>query len=92
MAAGTPLRRLVLQAASIADDLGYVALADLARTVDPAQLHNHLVGGHMVTALVARWDLGVELWRETGDVDLGIPPVVARDAGLVERLIDLGYG
>jgi hypothetical protein len=31
MAAGTPLTRLTLGAASVADDLGYVALSDLAR-------------------------------------------------------------
>jgi hypothetical protein len=29
MAAGPPLTRLVLAAASVADDLGFVALADL---------------------------------------------------------------
>jgi len=33
MAAGTPLTRLTLGAASVADDLGYVALSDLARAL-----------------------------------------------------------
>jgi hypothetical protein len=45
----------------------------------------------MVTVLAARWRLGHELYRETGDVDLGIPPVVARDHNLVSRLKDLNY-
>jgi hypothetical protein len=33
MAVGTPLTRITLGAASVADDLGYVALADLARAL-----------------------------------------------------------
>lgn len=33
MAAEPPLSRLVLGAASVADDLGYVALADLGRAL-----------------------------------------------------------
>jgi hypothetical protein len=33
MAAGTPLTRLTLGAASVADDLGYVALSDPARAL-----------------------------------------------------------
>lgn len=34
---------------------------------------------------------GHELYRETGDVDLGIPPIVAPDHDLVIRLKDLNY-
>ncbi len=45
----------------------------------------------MVTVLAARWQLGNELYRETGDVDLGVPPIVARDLNLVGRLKDLKY-
>jgi hypothetical protein len=92
MAADAPLSRLLLRAASVADDLGYVAFADLSRAFgsDPASNYR-VIGGHMVTALVARWGLGAELHRETGDVDLGVPPIVAQDASLVERLMDLGY-
>jgi hypothetical protein len=53
MAAETPLSRLVLQATSVADDVGYVALADLGRVFgDDADYR--VIGGHMVTALVAR--------------------------------------
>jgi hypothetical protein len=59
MAAEAPLNRLVLGAASVADDLGYVALADLGRALGPDVGTNYrVIGGHMVTALVARWQLG----------------------------------
>ena len=83
------MNRVVLRAASVADDLGYVALADLASVLDAATYR--IIGGHMVTALVARWQLGADLYRETGDTDLGIPPVVLRDEHIIERLRDLGY-
>ena len=43
----------------------------------------------MVTMLAARWRLGHELYRETGDVDLGITPIIARDHHAVRRLQDL---
>jgi hypothetical protein len=91
MAAGTPLNRITLGAASVADDLGYVALADVARALGGLTGDYRVIGGHMVTVLAARWQLGSELYRETGDVDLGIPPVVARDHHLVSRLKDLSY-
>jgi hypothetical protein len=45
----------------------------------------------MVTALVARWQLGAELYRETGDTDLGVPPVVVREEGLIGALLERGY-
>ncbi|MGE3835133.1 MAG: hypothetical protein AB7H43_10140 [Acidimicrobiia bacterium] len=92
MAAEAPLTRLVLGAASVADDLGYVALADLGRALSPDVGTNYrVIGGHMVTALVARWQLGADLYRETGDTDLGVPPVIVRDHLVIERLLDLGY-
>jgi hypothetical protein len=91
MAAGTPLIRLTLGAASVTDDLGYVALSDLARALGDIAADCRVIGGHMVTVLAARWRLGHELYRETGDVDLGIPPIVARDHHVVGRLKDLDY-
>jgi len=91
MAADTPLNRLVLSAASVADDLGYVALADLAHALGAVTADYRIIGGHMVTMLAGRWQLGAELYRETGDVDLGVPPIVARDYNVVDRLKDLGY-
>jgi hypothetical protein len=91
MAVGTPLTRIALGATSVADDLGYVALADLARALGGITEDYRVIGGHMVTVLAARWQLGRDLYRETGDVDLGIPPIVARDHNLVNRLKDLDY-
>jgi hypothetical protein len=91
MATGTPLNRLTFYAASVADDLGYVALSDLARMLGSVTDDYRVIGGHMVTVLAARWQLGHELYRETGDVDLGVPPIVARGHNLVSRLKDLNY-
>jgi hypothetical protein len=91
MAAGTPLTRLAPGAASVADDLGYVALSDLARALADIPADFRVIGGHMVTMLAARWQLGHELYRETGDVDLGITPIAARDRHVVGRLKDLDY-
>jgi hypothetical protein len=75
MAARTPLTRPTLGAASVADDLGYVALSDLARAIGNVTDDYRVIGGHMVSVLAARWQLGHEFYRETGDVDLGIPPI-----------------
>ena len=91
MASGTPLTRIALGAVSVADDLGYVALADLAQALGGLTEDYRIIGGHMVTVLAARWQLGQELYRETGDVDLGIPPIVAQDGHLVGRLKSLNY-
>jgi hypothetical protein len=91
MATEAPLSRLVLAAASVTDDLGYVGLHDLSRALGDVSTDYRVIGGHMVTMLAARWKLGAELHRETGDVDLGVPPIVARDSGVVGRLKDLGY-
>ena len=54
MAAGTPLTRITLGAASVADDLGYVALTDLARALGSLTEDYRVIGGHMVTVLAAR--------------------------------------
>src|SRR5207244_10779882 len=92
MAAEPPLSRLVLDASSVADDLGYVALADLGRALGAGVGANYrVIGGRMVTALVVRWRLGADMYRETGDTDLGVPPVVVRDQRVIERLAELGY-
>lgn len=91
MAADPPLSHLVLAAASVADDLGFVALADLRTALGEETEDYRIIGGHMVTALAARWQLGPELYRETGDADLGVPPVVICDRDVVGRLRALGY-
>jgi hypothetical protein len=91
MAAVPPLTQLALAAASVADDLGFVALADLRTALGDEAEDYRIIGGHMVTVLAARWQLGAGLYRETGDADLGVPPVVVRDRDLVGRLKALGY-
>ncbi|MGA2530281.1 MAG: hypothetical protein ABSG36_14120 [Acidimicrobiales bacterium] len=90
MASDAPLSRLVLRATSVADDLGYVALADLAH-VFGKDADYRVIGGHMVTALVARWNLGAELYRETDDTDIGVPPIVIQNGILINGLKGLGY-
>lgn len=89
MADRPPLTRVVLAATSVADDLGYVAIYDVANILGSSTYR--IIGGHMVTALVARWQLGTELYRETADTDLGVPPVVVREEGVIGRLIERGY-
>lgn len=90
--AAQPLTRLTLAATSVADDLGFVALSDLARALQTAPAAKHcVIGGHMVTALVGRWGLGAQLYRETGDTDLGVPPAAIREQRVIERLEALGY-
>jgi hypothetical protein len=75
----------VLAAASVADDLGYIALADLSRVVGEVTTDYRVIGGHMITVLAARWRLGAELtgkqatltwgcrrsWRETTVLSAG---------------------
>jgi hypothetical protein len=85
------LTRLSLSATSVADDLGFVALADLSSVLHDVPGKYRIIGGHMLTALVARWGLGATLYRETGDTDMGASPVVLREIELIDRLAALGY-
>jgi hypothetical protein len=90
MAAG-PLSRVPLAAGSVADDLNYAALADIARLLHDQTTDYRVIGGLMVTALAARWNLGASLYRETLDADLGVPPIAARDLHIAGRLKAAGY-
>jgi hypothetical protein len=91
MAAGPPLTSLALSASSVADDLGYVALKDLAGALGDIPAEYRVIGGHMVTVLAARWQLGASLYRQTRDVDLGVAPMVVRDQHVVGRLKGVSY-
>jgi hypothetical protein len=91
MAAEVPLSRLVLAATSVTDDLSFVALADVSRAIGEDATDYRVIGGHMVTVLAARWKLGANLYRETGDADLGVPPLVARNDQFPGQLKALGY-
>jgi len=87
-----PLNKISLEATSLADDLGFVALADLATALESDdEVPYRVIGGQMVMVLAARWGLGADLYRVTLDADLGTPPVVVRDHTLVERLAELDY-
>lgn len=55
--------QIVLTSTSVADDLGYIALADIASILGPDTRHR-LIGGHMVGVLAAHQGLGAELFRE----------------------------
>jgi hypothetical protein len=90
--AAEPLNRVVLRATSVADDLAFVALADLARVLESDdEVSYRIIGGQMVMVLAARWQLGAGLYRVTLDADLGAPPVVVRNYAIAERLADFGY-
>jgi len=92
MAPEIPLSHLVLAAASVTDDLGFVAMADVSSALaELDEVESRLIGGHMVTLLVQRWGLGRELYRETQDTDLGIPPIAVRDGRLIQLLKDRDY-
>jgi len=86
-----PLNCITLAAGSVADDLGYVALADIARLLDTQTTEYRIIGGLMVPALACRWDLGASLYRETLDADLGVTPLVARDLDIPAKLKAAGY-
>jgi len=85
------MSRIMLAAGSVADELGYVALADISDVLGTQTTDYRIIGGLMVTALAARWDLGASLYRETLDADLGVPPIVARDLDIAGRLKAAGY-
>lgn len=87
-----PLTRLVLTAASAAQDLAYVGLADVAELFFGAKAPQAvLIGGQMVTLHAYRWGLGAELFRESRDVDTGVAIIALKDEALIARLEGLGY-
>jgi hypothetical protein len=89
--ADRPLNPIVLAAASVADDLSYVALADISGLLEDQTTDYRIIGGLMVTALAARWELGARLYRETLDADLGAPPIAIRNLDIAGRLKAAGY-
>lgn len=92
MAADIPLTRLVLAATSVTDDLGFVAMDDVSSALsEVGDVESRLIGGHMVTLLVQRWALGRDLYRETQDADLGVPPIAVKDGRLIQLLRNRGY-
>lgn len=82
-----PLSRLEFVATSVAEELGFIALADLA-AASPGE-EARVIGGHMVSLHALRWQL--ELPRETLDADLGVTPEIVQTPDLIDRLLRLGY-
>jgi len=82
---------LRLKARSIADDLAYTALGDVWSILNSNENESaaRLIGGQMVSLHAHRY--GLDLYRESLDVDVGFPQVVARDPWFVELLTERGY-
>ena len=89
---GREKRRLVLASTSRAADGGYVALADLASIAAAMDAKYRIVGGHMVTLLVAAHGVADQVpLRETADADFGALPQVIADPRLPEALHERHY-
>jgi hypothetical protein len=93
LAAELPVASISLSAFSVADDLGFVAMNDLWASIALLGQTNdvRLIGGYMVTLHVIRRNLGKDLYRESLDIDLGVPYAIAKGTALVESLIAKGY-
>jgi len=85
------VNELVLLSGSRAQDAGYAALADVATITERLGADYRLIGGHMVSMLVALHQVTGVPARETVDADLGAEYCVAADPRLVETLQELGY-
>jgi hypothetical protein len=83
---------LTLVSTSRAADAGYLALADLAAIAAAMDVEYRIVGGHMVTLLVATFSSGSRIpVRETLDADFGALPEVIGDPRLVQALHERDY-
>jgi hypothetical protein len=93
MAARAPAEELSLVAASAAESLGFVALADVAQVLAAVDdRRGRLIGGHMVSLHCKRWSVADDLARATLDADVGIgPPLIAGLPAIAEHLTQLGY-
>lgn len=84
--------RLALVSTSRAADAGYLALADLAQIAAALDADYRIVGGHMVTLLVAASGVsGLVVMRETLDADFGALPEVIGDPRLPDALHERNY-
>jgi len=88
---GGELTVLELASTSRAQDAAYLAMADLAEVATPFGDEYRIVGGHMVTLLVASSGATGVPDRETADADFGVPFSVVRDPRLLDGLRARGY-
>lgn len=82
---------LVLTSTSRSEDAGFVAVADIAALAGQLDVDHRLIGGHMVTLLVARHAVRDVPDRVTNDADLGAEFAVVGDPRLIDALTRLGY-
>jgi hypothetical protein len=82
---------LVLASSSRSEDAGFLALADVDAVARQLGADYRLVGGHMVSILVALHGVNDVPHRETNDADLGAEFSVVADQRLIHALADLGY-
>ncbi|MDT0530375.1 hypothetical protein RM555_15395 [Micromonospora sp. DSM 115977] len=77
---------------SRAADTGFLTLADLAQITTALGLDYRIVGGHMVTLLVALHGVSEQVpLRETADADFAALPSVIADPRLPGALLERGY-
>ena len=75
--------RLSLVSSSRAQDAGYLALRDVGEAAVALGASYRIVGGHMVSLLVARYEVANVPARETADADFGASYEVVADPRLV---------
>lgn len=83
--------RLILASTSRAQDAGLLALADVAAIATDLAVDYRVVGGHMVSLLVAHFAAVGVPERETADADFGASFQVVADPRLPEELVARGF-
>jgi hypothetical protein len=83
---------VAVTSASRAADAGYLTLVDLSEITTELAIDYRIVGGHMVTLLVAAYGVTDQVpMRETADADFAALPAVIADPRLPAALTDHGY-
>lgn len=80
---------LTTESRSRAEDAAHRAVADIGATVSPGDYR--LIGGQMVTLLVARYQPPDVPVRTTADADVGVRIPVVADGAFVDELTVRGY-
>ncbi|GAA3738583.1 hypothetical protein GCM10022225_21940 [Plantactinospora mayteni] len=91
-AAPPPALPISIVSTSRAADAGYLTLADLSMIAATLGVDYRIVGGHMVTLLVAVHGVADQVpMRETADADFAALPAVIADPRLPPALTRHGY-
>jgi hypothetical protein len=83
------MMRAEVTATSFADDLSYRSLRDAMSVTDPVQCR--VIGGHMVSLLLAVFPVAGVPIRRTRDADVAIPTELAATGSIEAALRDHGY-